>query len=444
MDRLRDDLFPIAPPGSPASRAVPAALLAVALGTVVSVLRHSGVGALSSVWAEDASVFLQQALELGPLEALGRAYSGYLHLVPRVAAEVAAALPLRLAPVVFALTGAVAAAASGVAVFVASAGHLRSRAVRAALGAAVVVLPASVYETLNSAALAQWHLAAAAWWVALWRPRGPAGTVGATAWLALAASSSPLALALAPVLAVRVLVLRTWRDRLPALVWAAVCSVQVVAAFAQPSPTPAEGGAADLLRAYVARVAVPAVLGVQGAERGRELLGPLAAGAAVVVVLLALVAAAAPGSRHRFTALWLAGGSAVAFAAGVYSRGVAAAMAPLADGSVPTGASRFAVVPTLLLLGVVALALDRRPARVSPAVGRAVLAGSAAVALAVAVADLRPVTPRSPGPDWSQEVAEAAAACRSGDDATALDASPPSSQFRLELDCDLLAASASS
>lgn len=435
---LRDDLFPLAPDGAAARIAVPAGLVAVALGTLVSLLRQRGVPATTSVWAEDASVFLDQALRAGPLDAMLRAYSGYLHLVPRLAAEVATVAPLGFAPIVFALTGAAAAAASGVAVFVATAGHLRSRWLRAALGAAVVVLPAAAYETLNSAALAQWHLAAAAMWVALWRPRRLAGAIGSAAWLAVTAASSPLAFVLAPVLLLRVVLLRSWRDRLPVLAWGTVCAAQVVAALAQPSPTPAEGGALDLARAYLARVVVPAVLGVELADRARLLVGPAAAVAATGVVLVGLAVAVGPRALHRGTGLWLTAASVVTFSAGAFSRGVAAAMAPLADGSVPTSASRFAVVPTLLLLGVLALGLDRLCQRLPAAAAVTVLVCSGLLATVVVAADLRPTTDRSPGPRWSHELVEARARCRTGAVAAELDASPVTSDFAVEVACDRL------
>jgi len=438
-ETLRDDLFPLAPPGPRLAIAVPAAVAAVALGTWISLARQTGVGALSTVWAEDASIFLEQALRHSAGEALLRAYSGYLHLVPRLAAEVAAALPLRFAPAVFSLTGALSAAVSGVVIWVAAAGHVRSPWIRAALGAAVVLLPASAYETLNSAALAQWHLVAAAWWVALWRPRTRAGTAGAAVWLATTAASSPLALALAPVLFVRTLLLRSPRDRLPVAAWALVCAVQVVVALSQPSPTPNAGSAADLARAYLSRVLVPAMLGVSPAQRARESFGVVAAVAAVLVVVLALAVAAGPRARHRLTALWLVGSGGAAFVAGAYTRGVAGVMAPLADGTVPTGASRLVVVPTLLLLGVVALALDRLTDRLAPAAGRALLLGAAALALAVTAADLRPLTVRSPGPDWTDELDEAVAACRGGADEAELRASPLTSDFAAEVDCAVLA-----
>lgn len=437
-DALRDDLFPLAPPGPRAATGIPAALAAVAVGTAVSLARQSGVPAMSAIWAEDASIFLEQALQMGPAEALLQAYSGYLHLVPRLAAEVAAALPLRFAPAVFALTGAVSAALSGVAIWVAAAGHVRSGWIRAGLGAAVVLLPASVYEALNSAALAQWHLAAAAWWLALWRPRSAAGAAGAALWLAVTAASSPLALALAPVLLLRWVLLRSCRDRLPVVPWAAVCAVQVVVALTQSSPTPNEGGALDLARAYLSRVVVPVVLGVEGAQLALGLVGGLAIVVAVAVVSLAIAGAAGPSARHRITALWLVAGSIAVFVAGAYTRGVAAVMAPLPDGTVPTSASRFAVVPTLLLLGVVALALDGWRTRLGATAGRALLAAAATLGVAVSLADLRPATDRSPGPEWAQEVRDGATACAAGDERVELTAGPITSDFALEVDCDVL------
>jgi len=87
---------------------------------------------------------------------------------------------------------------------------------------------------------------------------------------------------------------------------------------------------------------------------------------------------------------------------------------------------------------VVALALDRLAARLAPAAGRALLLGAAVLALAVAAADLRPPTVRSPGPDWAAELDEAVAACRGGAVEAELVASPLTSDFAAEVDCAVL------
>ena len=72
-------------------------VLAVVAGTVVSLLRQGGAGALDTVWAEDRQIFLSQAHELGPVPALATSYAGYFHEMPRLTAALAAALPVSAA-----------------------------------------------------------------------------------------------------------------------------------------------------------------------------------------------------------------------------------------------------------------------------------------------------------------------------------------------------------
>src|SRR6266516_3366799 len=64
-------------------------LVAVLAGTVIVVLRQPGAGALDTVWAEDGTVFLADAVNRSPLDALATSYAGYYHLLPRLLAQVA-------------------------------------------------------------------------------------------------------------------------------------------------------------------------------------------------------------------------------------------------------------------------------------------------------------------------------------------------------------------
>jgi hypothetical protein len=212
---LLPELFPQPPERETATSAVIAvrvSLSAITLfaGAVVLLLRISGRSPLTTIWAEDRTVFLEQALA-SPRN-LFASYAGYLQLLPRLIAEFVSFLPLPYASAAFAISGAVIASAVALFVFHASAGHIRSPWLRGLAAAAVLLLPVAPLEIADSGVNTPWYLLFALFWAALWRPRGRGGLVLAAVIAFLAGASTPLALALAPLLIVRVAALRRVRE----------------------------------------------------------------------------------------------------------------------------------------------------------------------------------------------------------------------------------------
>jgi hypothetical protein len=208
-------LFPEPPQRQAASSARVAlralvSVIALAAGAVVLLLRIGGPSPVATIWAEDRTVFLVGALA-GPRH-LFAPYAGYLQLLPRLIAQLVAFLPLPDAAAAFAITGAVIAAAVALFVFHASAGHIRSAWLRGLLAAAVLLLPVAPLEIADSGVNTPWYLLFALFWAALWRPRTPGGMALAGAVAFLAGASTPLALALAPLLIVRVAALPQIRE----------------------------------------------------------------------------------------------------------------------------------------------------------------------------------------------------------------------------------------
>jgi hypothetical protein len=212
---LLPELFPEPPRRQAASfwrvalRAL-VSVIALAAGAVVLLLRIGGPSPVTTIWAEDRTVFLVGALA-GPRH-LFAPYAGYLQLLPRLIAQLVAFLPLPDAAAAFAITGAVIAAAVALFVFHASAGHIRSAWLRGLLAAAVLLLPVAPLEIADSGVNTPWYLLFALFWAALWRPRTPGGMALAGAVAFLAGASTPLALALAPLLIVRVAALPQIRE----------------------------------------------------------------------------------------------------------------------------------------------------------------------------------------------------------------------------------------
>jgi hypothetical protein len=101
-------------------------------------LRVPGIPAWDTIYAEDYSEFLIAALQ-HPWHLLIQ-YNGYEQLLPRVIAQLVTYLPLADAATAFACCGALTAAACALFVFHASAGHVRSAALRVLLAVAVVLL----------------------------------------------------------------------------------------------------------------------------------------------------------------------------------------------------------------------------------------------------------------------------------------------------------------
>jgi hypothetical protein len=206
-------------PEPPQRQAAPAArialraflsVIALAAGAVALLLRIAGRSPVTTIWAEDRTVFLVQALASpGHLFA---SYAGYLQLLPRLIAQLVVFLPLPDAAAAFAISGAVIASAVALFVFHASAGHLHSVWLRGLLAAAVLLLPVAPLEIADSGVNTPWYLLFALFWAALWRPRTRGGMAMAALIAFLAAASTPLALALAPVIILRIAALRRVRE----------------------------------------------------------------------------------------------------------------------------------------------------------------------------------------------------------------------------------------
>src|ERR1700722_2088278 len=201
---LLPELFPEPPEPSAATtgrvaRRAALSLFALVLGTVVMLLRIAGRSPLTTIWAEDRTVFLVQALAR-PWH-LFDSYAGYLQLLPRLIAQFVSFLPIPDDSAAFAISGAVIASAVALFVFYASAGHIRSSWLRALLAAAVLLLSVAPLEIADSGVNTPWYLLFALFWAALWRPRSGRGMALAALIAFLAGASTPLAPAIAPLLA---------------------------------------------------------------------------------------------------------------------------------------------------------------------------------------------------------------------------------------------------
>jgi hypothetical protein len=446
--RLDESLFPDAPRAAAGPRGWEAAAVGAALVAIAAFMEllRPGLGvSLDSLWAEDGQIFLQGALLEGFWHALGAPYGGYLVIVPRLIGEAAALLPIADAAEAFSVLSALAIGLSGLAVWVAAAGHIRSPYLRGALAGACVLSPVAGLEAVDSAAYVSWYMLFATFWLLLWRPRATWGAALGGLFVLATALSNPGVWFFLPVAALRALALRDRRDAILVGAYGAGALAQVPVVVTHRDQTVEPAWTHDIWTVLVQRVVDGAALGLR--------LGGWAWAQAGWVLLVALLALAAAGlvlglrraswGARRLVALALAIAAAL-FVVSVYQRAVGAEMIWPA-GTYGGSGSRYAIVPALLVLSAAFVLLDQwlRPRTVGAerAGGRgvarwtelAVVVGMAlVVGVSFAVGDR---AARRPG--WNDALASGRAQCRAeAVPGVIVHISPPA--FGLMVPCDEL------
>ncbi len=392
--------------------------VAFLLGAGVLLLRQTGVVATNTIWAEDGSVFLHDALAKPFGSSVLHLYAGYVQLLPRMLVEVPAALPLRDASATISVSGAAVVAALALVVFRASAGHVQCLPLRAILAAAVVLLPVALTELVANLVDLSWFCLFATFWVLLWRPSGWAGRVVAFAVCFSTAGSSLVALLLLPIAAMRIVALRRVREHLATAGLLAGLALQAagIGLAGGTGVAAGHGPVGSVARAMSLRVGL-------GWLTGRHLTQVLFDHYAYMpviascVLLGALVVTALSIGDLRVRVMVVTGTvtAAVMFGVPVYLRwGTLFSWSVV--GKIDVGA-RYAVPSILIVASVMLIALDATVRDNARAVPWAVL-----VALAVSVpiwtVDYRYTNGRTDGPRWDQQVRVAEATCRAPLDVT--------------------------
>ena len=223
-------LFPLAPAAAPRTWtrrgvAVAAQVAAVGIGAGVLLLRIPGLPSWDAVYAEDYWAFLIGAYQ-HPWK-LFVPFGGYEQLLQRVVAQFVSYLPMADADVAFAAVGALIAAGCALFVFHASSGHIRSVPLRALLAAAVILLSSAPMEIADSTVAVSFYLLLAMFWAVLWRPRTPGGMAVAAVVAFVTAASTVIVILFLPLLAIRVIALRRFREHAVTAGWLAGCLVQL-------------------------------------------------------------------------------------------------------------------------------------------------------------------------------------------------------------------------
>ena len=418
----------------PAGQRAVAVIALLALAVVLQLFRVGPGTALDSLWAEDGPIFLQGALQHGAWTDLWTTYGGYLVFAPRLVGLLAEPLPLHDAAAAMAIISTLLVGLSGLAVWFASAGHLRDPYLRGILVALTVLAPTASLESVASGTYASWYMVFAVFWLLLWRPRTTLGALLGGAFVLLTALSNPAVLFLAPLVALRALAIDDRRDSILVGAWTLGSVTQIAAMLLQSEPQVAPLWSRDIWVAYLQRVLDGAAFGERLGGAAWEVLGwPL---------LIALLVLGAFGlwlglREVRGGARWLAALalpiSLALFVVAVYQRAVGPQMRwPTGDFSGAAG--RYTIVSALLLVSV-ALVLIEGVRAGRPALGRWLAAGAAALLLAgLAISfDVRDTAARGT-PPWGTALDAAAAECRAeGAIAVTVPISPP--PFAMSVPC---------
>lgn len=195
-------------------------------------------GLSDTLWAEDGSRFLSQALNDPALPTLIEPYAGYLHVLPRLLSLLVAQMPVLLMARANNYLACAAVGVTAMVVFACARSVMTARLPRAWLALGPALLPVVAQEAVGSLANLHWFLLWGCFWV-LWHRGERWWTVAAaTAFMTLATLSEIQCALLVPVAVIASVVQRKkplW-TLLPTLAWAA-CSVwQLAVTMSHPRP----------------------------------------------------------------------------------------------------------------------------------------------------------------------------------------------------------------
>src|SRR5450631_106687 len=352
---LRDSLFPVAEVRRRLTPLVVVVgyMLAAAAGFSVD-LWWSGSGITSRVWAEDGAVFLSTAYRMPYHVALVTPYAGYLQVVPRSLATFTTVFAVRDAAWVLAASAAAARVAVSLFVFRASGGHLRSPCVRAMLAAAVVLLPVGGLEVLDNIANLHWFFTFAAFWAVLWRPSRRWECALAGVVVIVAVGSDPLTALLLPLVVLRAISVRHWRDQIVTLSFGVAGVVQMWAVLSGTRSAHETFSAPAVATLFGVRVMIGALAGYWHTVALWRHLHYTAVALSVVVVVSLISPAIRLGGSRRWLAICASAGSAAAFAACFAEP----AVVPHLKLDIVSSLTRYDVLASLLMLTAIAAALD--------------------------------------------------------------------------------------
>ena len=360
-----------------------------------------------TVWAEDGTIFLNDAISGAPATHLFAGYAGYLQLLPRLIADVVIrTVDIADAGVAINLASCAVVGLGASLVYWCARDVIEARPLRLVLCSITVLAPLAPIELLGNAANLHWFFIWITLWILLYQPRTRIGAWMLAIVTLIGAMSEIQVLVLVPLLLVNVRAHNVWPPRIGLAVGLVA---QIITSVLSPRVAHA-GGLGGALRAYVGQVALPnfaANRQTMTAALGEHAL--LWEVLAIVPFLLAALVCLRWGSAlQRVTTLYLVPGSFVIWVVDSYLNGYGGS--PIHHA--PFVFIRYAVIPSMLLLASIVLAAQVLASRRAPIAW----IGTAAVAalVVVMVVQYTPTeTNRSDGPTWAKAIGAARKSCES-------------------------------
>jgi hypothetical protein len=374
---------------------------ALAIGGIALVLLRSGGAPLDSVLAEDGWIFLGGALAEPFPTPVFTSFAGYLNLLPRLIAEAATLVPLDWAAATIAVASSAVTVLSAFVVWHASSGHLRDPLLRGFMALSVVLVGVVGEQTLANISYLQWVLFMPTFWLLLWRPASTRSAAAGASFLMVSVASTPLALVLVPIAALRIFAVRRTPDVVLVGGFATGALAQLVTILLAESTATAGVWRDELLTAYLVRVTSGVILGHRGSAEFWEAAGNALLIASGVALAILVLAAMRPHAGRPLSLLAIALSVALFLVSG-YQRDPLGGLI-WEEGESHVGFARYTVVPALLLIVAILVQLQHRPIRIAQATWRRVRLGVLGLLAAAAISsfyvgdDSRPVK-------WSTEI----------------------------------------
>ena len=360
-----------------------------------------------TVWAEDGTIFLNDAISGAPASHLLAGYAGYLQLLPRLIADVVIrTVDIADAGIMINLASCAVVGLGASLVYWCARDVIAARPLRLVLCSITVFAPLAPIELLGNAANLHWFFIWITLWILLYQPRTRIGAWMLAIVTLIGAMSEIQVLVLVPLLLVNVRGHNVWPPRIGLAVGLVA---QIITTLLSPRVAHA-GGLGGALRAYVGQVALPnfaanrqtmtAALGEQALVWEVLAIAPF--------VLAVLVCLRWGSALQRVAALYLVPGSFVIWVVDSYLNGYGGS--PLHHA--PFVFIRYAVIPSMLLLASIVVAAQVLASRRAP-IARIGTAAVAALVVLMVVQYIPTETNRSNGPTWANAIGAARKSCES-------------------------------
>jgi hypothetical protein len=398
-----------------------------ALAVVVPLFRRQGLRSWQTLWAEDGTIFYQQAADDGSVNVLFREFQGYLELTPRLLSVPTPIVPVDQLALYHALAGSIVCALLAWFTYYATRTWISSVPVRLVLASLVVLMPAAGSENTASSTNTIWALAAVAPWAIVSLDERRRDIVVRSIVVFLAATATALSFVFVPLVVGWALVRRSRGAVIVASAYGVGIALQgltMLTASSNLTQVPPERPFTEMTDLIGIRAFSLYLVSPEGAARLWEDHGRVGwVIAAVVTVALFVVACAGAERSAQLLGVTFFGYAILAFAILAWSRGtppftVTGTVDPLVN-------LRYSVPSTLMMASAFAVVLapvgeSRR--RLIARVGRPLFIVHLVVLTVVSfsVRDFR-----SEGRPWEVKVAEAEAECQ---------AAPPDATVEIGLD----------